>query len=60
MKYRVVHTTAYRYSEPVTLGHSEAHLRPRVLARQTCWESRVDVLRRRLSRRWFLCLAHAP
>jgi transglutaminase-like putative cysteine protease len=36
MKYHVSHTTAYRYSEPVPLGHNETHLTPRRFARQEC------------------------
>ena len=36
MKCLVQHTTAYRYSEPASLGHSEARLTPRTFARQRC------------------------
>ena len=43
MRYRVVHTTSYRYSQPVTLCHNEAHLRPRSFGRQRCVESRLAV-----------------
>jgi transglutaminase-like putative cysteine protease len=43
MKYRVVHTTRYSYSQPVTLCHNEAHLRPRSFARQRCIDSRLAV-----------------
>ena len=43
MKYRVVHTTRYRYSQPVTLCHNEAHLRPRSFNRQLCTDSRLAV-----------------
>jgi transglutaminase-like putative cysteine protease len=43
MKYRVVHTTRYRYSQPVTLCHNEAHLRLRSCAHQRCGESRLSV-----------------
>lgn len=41
MRYRVVHTTRYRYSQPVTLCHNEAHLRPRSFDRQHCRDSRL-------------------
>jgi len=43
MRYRVVHTTRYRYSQPVTLCHNEAHLHPRSFDRQRCIESRLSV-----------------
>jgi transglutaminase-like putative cysteine protease len=43
MKYRVVHTTRYSYSQPVTLCHNEAHLRPRSFAKQRCIDSRLAV-----------------
>jgi len=43
MRYRVVHTTRYRYSQPVTLCHNEAHLRPRTFGIQSCIESRLSV-----------------
>lgn len=43
MRFRVVHTTRYDYSEPVTQGHNEAHLRARPAARQTCEDSRIDI-----------------
>lgn len=43
MKFRVVHSTRYDYAEPVSLGHNEAHLRPRSAPRQTCEESRIDI-----------------
>ena len=43
MKYRVVHTTRYRYSQPVTLCHNEAHLRPRSFGGQRCIDSRLSV-----------------
>jgi transglutaminase-like putative cysteine protease len=43
MRYRVVHTTRYRYSQPVTLCHNEAHLRPRSFGRQRCIASHVSV-----------------
>jgi len=43
MRFRVVHTTHYRYSTPVILCHNEAHLRPITGARQRCEESAVTV-----------------
>jgi len=43
MNFRVVHTTRYRYSQPVTHGHSEAHLRPRACDRQRCIESTIVI-----------------
>jgi transglutaminase-like putative cysteine protease len=43
MRYRVVHTTRYRYSQLVTLCHNEAHLRPRSFGRQRCLDSRLSV-----------------
>jgi transglutaminase-like putative cysteine protease len=41
IRYRVVHTTQYQYSLPVSLGHNEAHLLPRSSARQYCQNSRL-------------------
>lgn len=35
MNYRIVHTTRYRYEEPVASSYNEAHLLPRSFARQT-------------------------
>jgi transglutaminase-like putative cysteine protease len=43
MKYQVSHVTTYRYSEPVPLGHNEAHLTPRRFERQECLDSRLAV-----------------
>lgn len=43
MKYRVQHTTAYRYSEPASLGHNEARLTPRTHGRQRCLSSFVGI-----------------
>ena len=34
MKYKVTHTTAYHYGEPVPLGHNLVHLKPRENQRQ--------------------------
>jgi len=36
MKFQIVHTTRYEYSQPVTLCHNEAHLRPRQCPGQVC------------------------
>ncbi len=36
MKYRISHATTFFYSEPVPLGHNEAHLTPRNFGRQSC------------------------
>ena len=43
MKFRIEHTTQYRYSQPVTLCHNEAHLRPRDAPHQRCDASTVLV-----------------
>jgi transglutaminase-like putative cysteine protease len=43
MKLRVSHVTSYRYTDPVSLCHSIAHLKPRHLAHQTCLSSQVRV-----------------
>jgi transglutaminase-like putative cysteine protease len=43
MRYQVHHTTQYRYHEPVTLCHNEAHLLPRSLSRQRCVDARIWV-----------------
>ncbi len=43
MRYRIVHTTRYRYSQLVTLCHNETHLRPRSFGRQRCVDSRLAV-----------------
>lgn len=36
MRYAVSHRTTYRYGDPVTLAHNQAHLTPRDFARQRC------------------------
>jgi transglutaminase-like putative cysteine protease len=41
--YRVVHTTRYRYSAPVSRCRNEAHLRPRETDRQRCLSNAVHV-----------------
>lgn len=43
MKYRVRHTTTYRYSEPASLGHNEAHLAPRDFTGQHCIYHRLTI-----------------
>jgi len=44
MKFRVRHTTRYRYSAPVSLCHNVAHLRPRATATQSCHSSQLRVV----------------
>jgi transglutaminase-like putative cysteine protease len=44
MKYRVVHTTEYRYSAPVTQCHNVGRLLPRSFARQTCGRADVTIV----------------
>jgi transglutaminase-like putative cysteine protease len=43
MKLRVVHTTQYQYSEPVTLSHNQIRLTPREYAYQHCLQSRINI-----------------
>lgn len=43
MKYRVTHTTRYRYSEPVSTCHNVGHLRLRSTSQQVCDNSRLIV-----------------
>lgn len=43
MKYRVVHTTEYRYGESVPLCHNVIHLRPRDTRHQTCLRSTLTI-----------------
>jgi len=43
VRYRVSHLTSYRYSDPVSLCHSIAHLKPRELPHQRCLSSQVRV-----------------
>ena len=43
MKYRITHTTCYRYSQPVGLCQNEARLQPRDFWRQHCDSSRFDI-----------------
>jgi transglutaminase-like putative cysteine protease len=41
--YRVVHSTTYGYGEPVEVGHTIAHLRPRALPHQDVLAAAVEV-----------------
>src|SRR5260221_2526932 len=43
MRYQVVHTTTYQYSEPVPLCHSEIHLTPCNCPRQKCLEHQLTI-----------------
>ena len=43
MKYRITHTTIYRYSQSVGLCQNEARLQPRNFWRQQCHNSRFDI-----------------
>lgn len=43
MTYRTIHTTTYRYEEPVAQSISEARLTPRMTEHQRVIESRIDV-----------------
>ena len=43
MIYNVTHTTKYAYTEPVSLCHNLVHLRPRVVPRQLCHFSHLEV-----------------
>jgi transglutaminase-like putative cysteine protease len=43
MRYRVCHVTRYRYSDPVSLCHSMAYLKPRDLPHQICLASQVRI-----------------
>jgi transglutaminase-like putative cysteine protease len=44
MRYRVVHTTRYGYSEPVALCQNEVHLSPRDTPRQTCVKHELAIV----------------
>ena len=41
--YHISHTTRYRYHEPVSLCHNEAHLLPRSLPHQLCLHSQLQI-----------------
>jgi transglutaminase-like putative cysteine protease len=43
VKYRITHTTLYRYSQSVGLCQNEARLQPRNFWRQQCHHSRFDI-----------------
>ena len=43
MNYRVMHTTTYRYSKPVSLCHNIVHLMPRGTGRQIVRSSEVEM-----------------
>jgi transglutaminase-like putative cysteine protease len=43
VKYRITHTTLYRYSQSVGLCQNEARLQPRNFWRQQCHQSRFDI-----------------
>src|SRR4051794_17453450 len=43
MRYAVVHTTDFTYSEPVPLCQNEVHLKPRVSPRQECLSHRLSI-----------------
>lgn len=43
MRYRVTHTTRYRYSEPVSTCHNVGHLRLRSTSQQNCVSSRLII-----------------
>jgi transglutaminase-like putative cysteine protease len=43
MHYRVTHTTAYEYTDPVSLCHNLAHLTPRTVPTQTCHGSNLTI-----------------
>jgi transglutaminase-like putative cysteine protease len=44
MKYRIVHKTAYRYSEPASLSQNELFLHPRETGTQRVLHSRLTIL----------------
>ena len=43
MRYEVVHTTEYEYSETVAVSHHVARLRPRSLANQECLQHELTI-----------------
>ncbi len=43
MNYRVEHKTIYEYSEPVSICHNEARLRPRNFEKQQCTLSTLEI-----------------
>ncbi len=44
MKYRIIHKTAYRYSEPASLSQNELLLHPRETVTQRVVQSRLDIV----------------
>ena len=44
MKYRIVHKTAYRYSEPASLSQNELFLHPRETGTQGVAQSRLVIV----------------
>jgi transglutaminase-like putative cysteine protease len=44
MTYDLCHTTTYDYTGPVSLSHHTLRLHPRDLERQTCLESKIEIL----------------
>jgi hypothetical protein len=44
MKYRIVHKTAYRYSEPASLSQNELFLHPRETGTQRVIQSRLTIM----------------
>jgi transglutaminase-like putative cysteine protease len=43
MRYRILHTSVYSYSQTVVLSQNEARLQPRHLGRQECRSSRLEI-----------------
>ena len=43
MRYKIVHTTTYTYSDAVPICHNEVHLIPRDAARQACLYNRLRI-----------------
>lgn len=43
MKYQVLHTTTYRYTQPVPLCHNQVHLTPRAAPWQRCLRHELSV-----------------
>ncbi len=44
MKYRIIHKTAYRYSEPASLSQNELFLHPRETDTQRVIQSRLTIV----------------
>ena len=44
MKYRIIHKTAYRYSEPASLSQNELFLHPRETGTQRVVQSRLAIV----------------